>query len=80
MMTDLFEKSIATLGSPGAGAAGRLRLHPGGERCLSLRPMTDPDDVQRAQERPPPRWRCSLSGDPSFSGVKPVGPASTGRI
>lgn len=48
-MSELFEKSMATLELPQvlallADCAG----HPGGkERCLALRPLTDLDDVAR---------------------------------
>ena len=43
--------------------------------------MTDPDDVQRAQEETSAAVEMLIKrGSPGFSGVKPWGPASTGRI
>ena len=46
----------------------------GKERCLALRPMTDPDDVQRAQEETTAAVEMLIKrGSPGFSGVKPVG-------
>ena len=51
-MSELFEKSIRTLELPQvlallADCAATLE---GKERCLALRPLTDLDDVARAQE------------------------------
>ena len=48
-MTDLFEKSIQILELPKVleRLAGQAVTQEGKERCLALRPMTDPDDVQR---------------------------------
>ena len=51
-MSELFEKSMATLELPQvlallADCAATLE---GKERCLALRPLTDLDDVARAQE------------------------------
>ena len=74
-MSELFEKSMATLElPPGAGSSCRLRGHPGGkERCLALRPLTDLDDVARAQEETSAAVKMLiLRGSPGFSGVKPV--------
>ena len=50
-MSDLFEKSIVTLELPKVLAmlAQCAVTQEGKERCAALRPMTDPDDVQRAQ-------------------------------
>ena len=83
MMTDLFEKSIATLELPRVleQLAACASTQEGKERCLALRPMTDPDDVQRAQEETSAAGRCSLSGGaPASPASSPWGPASTGRI
>ena len=58
-MSELFEKSMATL--------------EGKERCLALRPLTDLDDVARAQEETSAAVKMLiLRGSPGFSGVKPV--------
>ena len=76
MMTDLFEKSIATLELPRVleQLAACASTQEGKERCLALRPMTDPDDVQRAQEETSAAVKMLiLRGSPGFSGVKPVG-------
>lgn len=49
-MSDLFEKSLATLELPKVLAmlADQAVTQEGKERCAALRPMTDTDDVQRA--------------------------------
>ena len=49
-MTDLFEKSIVTLELPRVleQLSACAATQEGKERSLALRPMTDPDDVQRA--------------------------------
>ena len=76
MMTDLFEKSIATLELPRVleQLAACASTQEGKERCLALRPMTDPDDVQRAQEETSAAVEMLIKrGSPGFSGVKPVG-------
>ena len=76
MMTDLFEKSIATLELPRVleQLASCASTQEGKERCLALRPMTDPDDVQRAQEETSAAVEMLIKrGSPGFSGVKPVG-------
>ena len=45
----------------------------GKERCLALRPLTDLDDVARAQEETSAAVKMLiLRGSPGFSGVKPV--------
>ena len=51
-MSELFEKSILTLELPKVLAllADCAVTVEGKERCETLRPMTDADDVQRAQE------------------------------
>jgi len=74
-MSELFEKSMATLELPQvlallADCAATLE---GKERCLALRPLTDLDDVARAQEEPSAAVKMLiLRGSPGFSGVKPV--------
>ena len=76
MMTDLFEKSIATLELPRVleQLAACASTQEGKERCLALRPMPDPDDVQRAQEETSAAVEMLIKrGSPGFSGVKPVG-------
>ena len=49
-MIDLFEKSIETLELPRVleMLSAEASTQEGKERCLSLRPHTDPDDVERA--------------------------------
>ena len=74
-MSELFEKSMATLELPQvlallADCAATLE---GKERCLALRPLTDLDDVARAQEETSAAVKMLiLRGSPGFSGVKPV--------
>ncbi len=77
-MTDLFEKSIATLELPRVleQLADCAATQEGKERALSLQPMTDPEDVQRAQEETTAAVKLLvLRGSPGFSGVKPVAPS-----
>ena len=74
-MTDLFEKSIQILELPKVldRLAGQAVTQEGKERCLALRPMTDPDDVQRAlDETSAAEDMSALRGSPSVSGVRPV--------
>jgi len=74
-MTDLFEKSIHTLELPRVleRLADEAVTEEGKERCLALRPLTDVDDVKRAQaETSAAVAMTTLRGSPSFSGVKPV--------
>ena len=74
-MSELFEKSMATLELPQvlallADCAATLE---GKERCLALRPLTELDDVARAQEETSAAVKMLiLRGSPGFSGVKPV--------
>ena len=74
-MSELFEKSMATLELPQvlallADCAATLE---GKERCLALRPLTDLDDVARAKEETSAAVKMLiLRGSPGFSGVKPV--------
>ena len=75
-MTDLFEKSIQTLELPRVLEllAGQAATQEGKERSLALRPMTDPDDVERALDETSAAVNMLLTrGTPSFSGVRPVG-------
>ena len=74
-MTDLFEKSIQILELPKVleRLAEQAVTQEGKERCLTLRPMTDADDVQRAlDETTAAVEMTALRGSPSLSGVKPV--------
>ena len=75
MPDELFEKSIETLELPKVLAllAAEAATDEGKERAMSLRPMTDPDDVKRAlDETTAAVDLISLRGSPSFAGVKPV--------
>ena len=74
-MTDLFEKSIQTLELPRVLEllAAQAATEEGKERCRSLRPSADPDDVQRLQKET--SAACAmivLKGTPALSGVRPV--------
>ena len=74
-MTDLFEKSIQTLELPKVleNLAHEAVTEEGKERCRALRPMTDPEDVQRAlDETSAALEMLTLRGSPSLSGVRPV--------
>ena len=75
-MTDLFEKSIQTLELPRVleMLAERAATQEGKDRAIALRPMTDPDDVQRAQEETAAAVEMlTLRGTPALGGVKNVG-------
>ena len=75
-MTDLFEKSIVTLELPRVleQLSACAATQEGKERSLALRPMTDPDDVQRALDETTTAVNMLIQrGSPGFSGVKPVG-------
>ncbi len=77
-MTDLFEKSIRILELPRVleRLAEQAATQEGKERCMALRPLTDPDDVRRAQaETTAAAEMMTLRGSPSFSGVRPVAAA-----
>ena len=74
-MSQLFDKSMQTL------ELNRVLellsacavTEEGKERALSLRPMTDLDDVRQAQEETTAAVNMLLArGTPSFSGVHPV--------
>ena len=75
MKDELFEKSIETLELP---RVLELLSHEavtdeGKDRALSLRPLADPDDVERAvAETSAAVDLVSLRGAPYFGGVKPV--------
>ena len=76
-MTDQerFEKSIEILELPQVleRLAEQAATEEGRERCLALRPETDPDDVRRRQaETSAAVSLMSLRGTPSFAGVRPV--------
>ncbi len=76
VMTDLFEKSIQTLELPRVleMLAERAATQEGKDRAIALRPMTDPDDVQRAQEETAAAVNMlALRGTPALGGVKNVG-------
>ena len=75
-MTDLFEKSIHTLERPQVleMLSTQAVTQEGKDRAVALRPMTDADDVRRAQEETTAAvTMLTLRGTPALSGVKPVG-------
>ena len=77
-MIDLFEKSIETLELPRVleMLSAEASTQEGKERCLSLRPHTDPDDVERAlAETTAAVDLVSLRGAPYFGEVRPVSAA-----
>ena len=74
-MNELFEKSIQTLELPQVLnlLSNCAVTQEGREKALTLRPMTDLDDVARAQaETSAAVQMLILRGSPGFSGVKPV--------
>ncbi|MCI9353131.1 MAG: endonuclease MutS2, partial [Lawsonibacter sp.] len=74
-MSDLFEKSMATLELPRVLEllSGCAVTDEGRERALELRPMADMDDVQRAQAETTAAVKLLvLRGTPGFAGIKPV--------
>ena len=74
-MTDLFEKSIRTLELPRVLEllSEQACTEEGKQRCLSLRPSTDADEVQRRLQETSAAFRMlSVKGSPGLSGVKPV--------
>ncbi len=74
-MSELFEKSIQTLELPRVleMLAACAVTDEGKERALSLRPMTDLDDIQRAQEETTAAVKLLVvRGTPGFSGIRPV--------
>ena len=75
-MSELFEKSMETLELPRVLEllAGCAATEEGRERAVALRPMTDLDDIQRAQDETAAAVKLlTLRGSPGFSGVRPVG-------
>ena len=74
-MSNLFEKSMNTLELPKVLAmlAECAVTLEGKERCAATRPMTDPDEVQRALEETSAALKMLvMHGTPGFSGVRPV--------
>ena len=74
-MSDLFEKSMATLELPRVLEllSGCAVTDEGRERARALRPMDDIDDVKRAQEETSAAVKLLvLRGTPGFAGIKPV--------
>ena len=74
-MSELSEKSIQILELPQVLTmlAGCAVTEEGKEKSLTLRPMTDIDDIQRAQDETSAAVKMLiLRGSPGFSGVKPV--------
>ncbi|OUQ78922.1 endonuclease MutS2 [Flavonifractor sp. An100] len=74
-MSELFEKSIQTLELPRVLEllAGCAVTDEGKQRCLDLRPKTDRDDVERAQQETSAAVKMLIvRGTPGFSGIKPV--------
>ena len=74
-MSELSEKSIQILELPQVLTmlSGCAVTEEGKEKSLTLRPMTDIDDIQRAQgETSAAVKMLILRGSPGFSGVKPV--------
>ena len=75
-MSDLFEKSMTTLELPRVLEllSGCAATEEGRDRARALRPMTDLDDIQRAQAETSAAVKLLvLRGSPSFSDVRPVG-------
>ena len=74
-MSELFEKSMSTLELPRVLEllASCAVTDEGKERALRLRPMTDLDDVRRAQEETTAAVKLLvLRGTPGFAGIHPV--------
>ncbi|RKI70533.1 endonuclease MutS2 [bacterium 1xD42-67] len=74
-MSELFEKSMATLELPRVLEllSGCAVTDEGRERALELRPMNDIDDVRRAQDETTAAVKLLvLRGTPGFAGIKPV--------
>ena len=74
-MSELFEKSLQTLELPRVleMLSGCAVTEEGRERCFTLRPMTDLDDVERAQKETSAAVKLLiLRGSPAFSGIRPV--------
>ena len=74
-MSERFEKSIQTLELPRVLEllAQCAVTDEGRERCRALRPMTDLDDVARAQQETTAAVKLVVvRGTPGFSGIRPV--------
>ena len=74
-MSELFEKSMVTLELPRVLEllSGCAVTDEGRERALELRPMSDMDDVKRAQaETTAAVHLLVLRGTPGFAGIRPV--------
>ena len=74
-MSELFEKSMATLELPRVLEllSGCAVTDEGRERARELRPMDDIDDVRRAQAETTAAVKLLvLRGTPGFAGIKPV--------
>ena len=74
-MSELFEKSMATLELPRVLEllSGCAVTDEGREQALELRPMDDIDDVRRAQAETTAAVKLLvLRGTPGFAGIKPV--------
>ena len=74
-MSDLFEKSMATLELPRVLEllSGCAVTDEGRERARELRPMDDIDDVKRAQAETTAAVKLLvLRGTPGFAGIRPV--------
>ena len=74
-MSDLFEKSMATLELPRVLEllSGCAVTDEGRERARELRPMDDMDDVKQAQAETSAAVKLLvLRGTPGFAGIKPV--------
>ena len=77
-MTPLFEKSIETLELPRVLAllADEAATEEGRERCLALRPVSVPGDVNRLQKQTSAAFELLVKhGTPSLSGIRPVAAA-----
>ncbi len=77
-MTPLFEKSIETLELPRVLAllADEAATEEGRERCLALRPVSVPGDVNRLQKQTSAAFELLVKhGPPSLSGIRPVAAA-----
>ncbi len=74
-MSELFEKSMATLELPRVLEllSGCAVTDEGRERALELRPMDDMDDVRRAQDETTAAVKMLVvKGTPGFAGIRPV--------
>ena len=77
-MSELFDKSIRTLELPRVLAllAEQAVSAEAKDRCLRVRPETEPEEVLRLLDQTDAaRMMIGLHGSPSFSGVKPVAEA-----